>query len=179
MTLITRRTLLTALAAMGTIAALTACSGATIARTTNESPVTGVSLAEAQAAISAVRAQHGLAPIDPNPLLQRVAQEQVGLMIQSTQIAHTAVRGETFITRLRRQNYLGAAGENLAGGSPTLSATIDGWLNSPPHRRVLLNPDYVQFGIHMARGPSTTFNTYGTYWALIMGIRPPDWAMQA
>ena len=156
--------------------ALAGCSShRMIMQTERADPVSSVSIPEAQAALNAVRAELGLPPLTPDPLLQVVAEEQARLMAEVGVIDHTLPNGEGFTVRLRRAGYYGAAGENLAGGAPTLASAIDGWMRSPSHRRTMVNPDYVKFGISVTRGPSTLTNTYGTYWALVMGVETPEW----
>lgn len=177
MSFLARRQILIGLAATGGVLALSACTASPVIMTTERAaPVSSVSIAEAQAALNAVRQENGLAPLTHNAMLQAVAEEQAAIMARSAKIAHTAEKGQPFIERLRRAGFWGGAGENLAGGPPNLATAIQGWMKSPAHRKVMVNPDYVQFGISVKRGPSTTFNTYGTYWALIMGVRSPDMA---
>lgn len=169
-----RRTFLLGAGALVGAGVLGACSGKVYTATATGEPVSQVSIAQAQAAIDAVRAPRGLKGVTPHPTLQRVAEEQAALMAANGVVDHTPAPGETFIARLRGQNFWGAAGENLAGGPPTLAAAMTGWMNSPSHRHTLLNPDYTRFGIAITRGPQTFGNTYGTYWALAMGVNVPE-----
>jgi len=171
-----RRRALAGGAALLASAALAACSSHHMIMTTERAdPVSTVAIPEAQAALNAVRAELGLPPLTPDPLLQVVAEQQARLMAEVGIIDHDLPNGEGFTVRLRQAGYYGAAGENLAGGAPTLASAIDGWMRSPSHRRTMVNPDYVKFGIAVTRGPSTLTNTYGTYWALVMGLETPDW----
>ncbi|MBN15589.1 MAG: hypothetical protein CMJ15_10280 [Pelagibacterium sp.] len=171
---ITRRRFLTLSASGGAAFVLAACSsGAVIMTTERAAPVSSVSIAEATLKLNAMRAERDLPLLTHNATLQKVAEEQARLMAENSLVAHTAAPEQTLHTRLRRMGFGGGAGENLAGGSPNLDATIDGWLKSPSHHKTMVNPDYVQFGIAIERGPATTYNTYGTYWALLMGVRSP------
>ena len=172
---ITRRRFL-ALSALGvTTVALTACSSGSVIMTTERAePVSSVTTAEAMEKLNAMREQRRLPPLSYNATLQRVAEEQAQLMADTGNIAHTAAPEQTLHTRLRRAGFGGGAGENLAGGPPNLDTAIAGWLKSPSHNKTMVNPDYVQFGLAIRRGPSTTYNTYGTYWALLMGVRSPE-----
>lgn len=177
MKLLSRRQFAIGLAASGGALWLSGCTPSPVIMTTaRATPVSTVSVAEANGALNAMRRENGLTELTHNAMLQAVAEEQAGIMARTTKIAHTAEAGQPFIERLRRAGFWGAAGENLAGGPPNLATAIDGWMESRAHHRVMVNPDYVQFGISVRRGPSTTFNTYGTYWALIMGVRSPDMA---
>lgn len=172
---ITRRRFLTLSALGASSIALTACAGgAVIMRTERSEPISRVSIAEATEKMNAMRAERRLPLLSHNATLQRVADEQAQIMADTTQVSHTAAPEQTLVVRLRRAGFGGGAGENLAGGPPNLDTVIDGWLKSPSHNRTMVNPDYVQFGIALRRGPSTTYNTYGTYWALLMGVRSPE-----
>lgn len=174
-----RRHVLTLLAAAATVGALSGCATAPMVMTTARAePVSSVSPAEAREALNRMRRQNNLAELVHNPVLQRVADEQAAIMARTGVVAHTAESGQAFITRLRRQDFWGGAGENLAGGPPNLASAIEGWMRSPAHHRVMVNPDYVQFGIAMRRGQPSSNNTYGTYWALIMGVMSPEMAAQ-
>ena len=170
---ITRRRFLT-LSALGAGATLlAACSGSVIMTTERAEPVSSVSIAEATEKLNAMRAERRLPLLSHNATLQKVAEEQARLMADNSTVAHTAAPEQTLHTRLRRMGFGGGAGENLAGGPPNLDTAIAGWLKSPSHNRTMVNPDYVQFGIAIERGPSTAYNTYGTYWALLMGVKSP------
>lgn len=171
---ITRRRFLTLSALGASAAALAACSSGSVIMTTERAePVSSVSIAEATEKLNAMRAERGLPLLTHNATLQAVAEEQARLMADNRTVAHTAAPEQTLVTRLRRAGFGGGAGENLAGGPPNLDTAIAGWLKSPAHHRTMVNPDYVQFGIAIERGASTAYNTYGTYWALLMGVRSP------
>lgn len=177
MHMLSRRQFTLSLAASCGALMLAACTSSPVIMTTERAtPVSSVSIAEARIALNAMRRENSLPELVPNAMLQAVAEEQAAIMARTTKIAHTAEEGQPFIERLRRADFWGGAGENLAGGPANLASAIDGWMKSPAHHKVMVNPDYVQFGIAMKRGPSTPFNTYGTYWALIMGVRSPDMA---
>lgn len=176
---LSRRRVLTLFASSAAVATLSACATAPMVMTTaNAQPVSSVSPAQARDALNQMRRENNLPELVHNPVLQRVADEQAEIMARNGTIAHTAESGQAFITRLRRQNFWGGAGENLAGGPPNLASAIEGWMRSPAHHRVMVNPDYVQFGIAVRRGRSTSNNTYGTYWALIMGVMSPEMRAQ-
>ncbi len=174
MTDFARRRFLTLSALGAGTVLLTACSsGKMIMTTESATPVSSVSIAEATIKLNAMRAARKLPLLSHNATLQRVAEEQAQLMADTAKVEHTAAPEQTLHTRLRRAGFGGGAGENLAGGPPNLDTAIAGWLKSPSHLKTMINPDYVQFGISIRRGPSTTYNTYGTYWALLMGVRSP------
>lgn len=173
----TRRRFLALFTAPAATAALAACTASPYVMTTaRATPVSSVAPGEALAALNAMRRGEGLPEVSHNTTLQAVADEQAAIMARTGRIAHTAEDGEAFVTRLRRAGFMGGAGENLAGGPPTLSAVVEGWMRSPAHHRVMVNPDYRQFGLAVRRGAASANNTYGIYWALVMGVTPPAWA---
>lgn len=53
-----------------------------------------------------------------------------------------------------------SAGENIAAGQSSPQNVMDSWMNSPGHRKNILNPDFEYIGVGLARGGS-----YGIYWA--------------
>ncbi|SDG57888.1 Cysteine-rich secretory protein family protein [Pelagibacterium luteolum] len=142
--------------------------------TERTAPVSSITIAEATEKLNAMRAERRLPLLSHNAALQRAADEQAQIMAETTRVSHTADPEQTLVIRLRRSGFGGGAGENLAGGPPNLDTVIAGWLKSPSHNKTMVNPDYVQFGIALRRGRSTTYNTYGTYWALLMGVRSPE-----
>jgi uncharacterized protein YkwD len=65
-----------------------------------------------------------------------------------------------FVARIQATNYLAGAGswtvgENIAWGGGTYAtpkSTVQMWMNSPPHRANILNPQFHEIGIGIARG---------------------------
>ena len=53
-----------------------------------------------------------------------------------------------------------SAGENIAAGQSSPQNVMDSWMNSPGHRKNILNPDFEYIGVGLARGGSN-----GIYWA--------------
>lgn len=50
-----------------------------------------------------------------------------------------------------------AAGENLAGKIKTPEKVVDAWMNSPGHRKNIMNPQYSQIGVG--------YVSSGNYWS--------------
>lgn len=48
--------------------------------------------------------------------------------------------------------------QNCAWNYPDADSTVEGWMNSPGHRRNLLAPDITRFGIAFGPGPYWTLN---------------------
>lgn len=117
------------------------------------------------ARINEVRRANGRKPVKYNAQLAAAARSQANLMAQKDQLSHDL--GVTLRERVTAAGYVGAVGENLAGGHKTLEAAIEGWLESNGHRNTLLSDKFTEFGLAVAR-PSGK-SRYGIYWALIMG----------
>lgn len=128
-----------------------------------------VSSSAAASAINALRASNRRAPLTPDGALQRAAAHQAELMAELDEISHR-LRGQALPSRVRRAGYDGLAGENLSAGRTALAAVLDGWMNSPGHRRNMLDPRFSEFGIAAARVAPDRPSRYRTYWALIFGI---------
>jgi len=61
--------------------------------------------------------------------------------------SHTGSDGSDPDDRIRRAGYNpGYWGECVAAGYPTPAEVVAGWMNSPPHRDILLSRNYVHIG---------------------------------
>jgi uncharacterized protein YkwD len=88
-------------------------------------------------------------------------------MVRRHYFAHQRIGGPSLSARLRSAGWHGrASGEALAWGCGTLAnaaATVRAWLNSPPHRAILLSGTYRRAGIGIAArapvscGPGATW----------------------
>ena len=156
--MITRRAALL----LAAVAALSACSTTMpVLPKVASSPET-LSDEEILLAINAVRKANGAPAWTYNPLLENAARSQARLMASKDTLSHNL--GVTLRQRVTEAGYLGAVGENVAKGYPTLSGAIDGWMNSSGHRSTLLSHQFIEFGLAAARAPSGKL-----YWAMIAG----------
>ncbi len=114
--------------------------------------------------INGVRKAHGKKPLKYNIKLARAAQTHSNLMASKGKLSHEL--GGSLRQRVTNVGYIGAVGENLAGGHETLEAVINGWLNSPPHRSTLLNDKFSEFGLAQRRSNA---GKYSNYWTFIAG----------
>jgi uncharacterized protein YkwD len=104
------------------------------------------------------RAAHGSKPLQFDPELQRRAQAWAEHMAQRDSLVHSTLDiGSTgFFTM----------GENIAMGYGTVDSVVDGWMDSPGHRRNILNPKYNRAGFGYARRPGGA-----PYWCAQFGGR--------
>jgi uncharacterized protein YkwD len=98
------------------------------------------------------RANHGLAPVRASARLARAADFHSWEMLDANYFAHTSRDGGSFDERVRRYVNKRALGETLAylgGGCGRGSARqiVRMWMNSPPHRAILLSGTYRRVGI--------------------------------
>jgi uncharacterized protein YkwD len=96
--------------------------------------------------INKAREAKGLKPVRLDPRLWRAARRHTRDMLRRQYFAHGA-------TSDRLSRYIhggGVIGETLAWGSGTYASpasTVQSWLHSPPHRAILLDPDFRFVGI--------------------------------
>jgi uncharacterized protein YkwD len=101
--------------------------------------------------INKARADRGLKPVRLDLRLWRAARHHTHDMIKRRYFAHGATAD-----RLSRYVRAGVIGETLAWGSglwASPASTVDSWLHSPPHRALLLDPDFRYVGIGSRGGP--------------------------
>jgi uncharacterized protein YkwD len=100
--------------------------------------------------INDVRAEYGLTRLRPSRALARAADRHSRDMLRRDFFAHNSSDGTPFDHRVRR--YAGAAlvGETLATISPRrggAALVVRLWMESPPHRAILLGPGFGRIGI--------------------------------
>jgi uncharacterized protein YkwD len=102
---------------------------------------------EAIAGLNEIRAAHGLAPLRASRALSRSANAYSRRMLKGEFFGHQA--------RIPVASRFRTAGETLAwhsGWQPTPHRTLRQWMNSPPHRAVLLSSAFSMVGMGMERG---------------------------
>jgi uncharacterized protein YkwD len=127
------------------------------------------------ARINAVRTNHGLRPVRVVSRLATAADRHARSMAAQAYFRHELFTPSrepdwTSFGRWIRWYYPGpgysswSAGENLAWGTPDLSAreTVKRWLQSPPHRANLLAPGWRNLGVAAVHVASPT-GYYGAW----------------
>lgn len=93
------------------------------------------------------RAASGLTGLGLNAQLNNAAQAKAQDMVAKDYWAHTSPSGEEPWDFINRAGYrYTTAGENLAYGVQTSSATVQAWMNSPGHRANILNGNFTEVG---------------------------------
>lgn len=110
------------------------------------------------------RAKQNLTTLTVNDTLMQLAQEQSDRMAQANTMSHE-VNGLSFMQRITGSPYNPAyAGENIAFGQTSPEEVVTAWMNSPGHRANILNPQFTEIGVGVARGSNGAL-----YWTQIFG----------
>lgn len=100
------------------------------------------------ASVNSARAAQGLAALSANGALTAAAQSYAQLLAQLDTLAHDAAGG--LLARIQASGYPGGfLAETLweGWGQHAPDDVVTDWLNSPPHREILLSTTYVDAGI--------------------------------
>ncbi len=117
--------------------------------------------------INEARRQFGLPPLNFNPELSVAAQQHVGDMAGYGYTGHTGFDGSHPAERLLWLGYdAGYAGEATAWGFEYPYQAVEFWVNSPAHRRIILN----QFATDVGVGFMVDYNAPNVwYWTAEFG----------
>ena len=155
-----RRTLVTALA-LATLAS----AGLAVAAAEAEARCSGAraQISDASAGklrgallclVNRKRSANGLGKLRLDRKLQRAAGRHARDMARHDYFAHQRPGGPSLTERLNRARWKGSNwGETIAygcGSSSSPRATLKGWMNSPPHRAILLSGTYKRGGLGLA-----------------------------
>ena len=160
------RSIPAAVAALSAIAAIApaaapadgGCAGADIEVTAQGAPALAQSTV---CLLNEQRAAAGLHTVAVEPALSQAAADYSAEMVREAFFAHQAPAGPDLAGRLTQAGYLGPAatgwivGENLAwavGATATPRQLVAAWMQSPGHRRNVLEPEFRDIGIGVAAG---------------------------
>lgn len=132
-------------------------------------------------ALNQVRAANGLRPLKPSDALHSAAAGHSAALLGAGVFQHESPDGTAFDARIRRDYSTRgfsswSVGENLLSTTSTLSAAeaVRLWMNSPPHRRNILAPEWRDAGIGAVYTASAT-GAFGarTAWVVTLdfGVR--------
>ncbi|MCG2838400.1 CAP domain-containing protein [Photobacterium sp. WH77] len=129
---------------------------------------------EMLAAVNAARAQGqdcggtwmpAVAPLTWDATLEQTAFLHSSDMANYDYFSHTGLDGSSPSSRVTAQGYSWkTVGENIAAGQKTVSAVMQGWLESPGHCRNIMNGSFTQMG---AASDTNSGSTYGIYWTQV------------
>lgn len=110
---------------------------------------------------AAARAAQGLPPLSSNAGLDEVATAYSREMYVNGYFSHVDRHGGRAQDRVEKIGVTRCGiGENLAWGQKSVPEVMAGWMTSPTHRRNMLNPDYVSYGI----------GRVGNTWTLLFAV---------
>jgi uncharacterized protein YkwD len=102
------------------------------------------------------RAQARLAPLGPDRRLARAARRFSHAMVRQRFFDHVSPQGSTVGQRVRAAGYTErAVGETIGWGAGTLAtpaAIVQAWMNSPPHRAIIMDGRLHKVGLGVAAG---------------------------
>lgn len=107
------------------------------------------------------RQDAGCGPLTPQPALTAAAQSHASDMASRSYFSHDTPEGVTFDQRIRGAGYSRPGAENIARGARTAESVMQMWMDSPGHRRNILNCDLSTIGIGLDRN--------GFYWVQDFG----------
>lgn len=109
----------------------------------------------------------GVGPVVRNDTLEDAADQYACEMISQNFFDHVnPVTGSTLASRTEAFDYsYRVVGENLAAGQLTPEQVIRDWMDSPDHRRNILDARFTELGVGVRSG-----GTYGMYWVQEFGL---------
>jgi uncharacterized protein YkwD len=113
------------------------------------------------ASVNAIRAQHGCRNLKPVRSLTNAAQGHANDMALTAVFSHTSADGRSWISRIRTAGWKRPGGENIAKGFDSVPDVMTAWMNSPDHRRNILNCNFRHIGVG--------YTPAGDYWVQDFG----------
>ncbi|MCM1966504.1 CAP domain-containing protein [Streptomyces sp. G1] len=120
-------------------------------------------LAEVLALVNQERAAVGCPVLTVNEKLAKAAQDHSEDMAAHSNMSHTGSDGSDPGQRITRAGYQWRTyAENVAYGYPTAAQVMEGWMNSPGHKRNILDCDLEEIGIGLAQPGQYWTQDFGT-----------------
>jgi hypothetical protein len=103
--------------------------------------------------VNQARGQEGVADLSENETLDEIANDKLGDMIKNNYFAHTSPKGVTPWSWYEKENYdYKYAGENLAINFMTAENQQKAWMNSPTHKKNIMNSQFLEIGVAVGAG---------------------------
>ena len=103
-------------------------------------------------------------PLQRNALLDEAAQRKAQHMAENEYFDHYAPDGTTPWSFFKQSGYVYAyAGENLAIHFTDSTEVVEAWMQSPGHRKNIVDDKYTEIGVGTAKG---SFNGYDTVYVV-------------
>ena len=112
------------------------------------------------------RAELDLQPVIVNEVLTEIAEEYACQMVEEDFFGHhDPITGDGPAERAVAGKYtFYAIGENLAAGQETPAEVMKVWMESPPHRAIIVDPNWKEVGIAVRAG-----GQHSVYWVQEFG----------
>jgi uncharacterized protein YkwD len=124
--------------------------------------------------VNAERRAAGVGPLAANPLLDRAAQRHAEDMLRRSYFSHKGLDGSTILERIKATGYPArTVGENIAEGQFSVDQVVEGWMDSPGHRRNILEKNFRELGLGLARGASEPGKAHRIIWVQNFGRKRP------
>ena len=110
------------------------------------------------------RRTKGLAPISPDPVLEKIAADaarELAARNQPDAIVATHARQALVAAHISTAHVA----QNLSGGYYTVADAFSGWRGAPRQERTISLPQATRFGLASAYAPGSK---YTVYWALVV-----------
>ena len=124
-------------------------------------------------AINHERAKRWLPVLEPHEALTRAAERHASDMAAHDRLDHFGSDGSNWADRCRDAGYPGASlmtiGENVAGWQRDAAQAVSDWMQSPGHRRAILDPAWQHCG-----AASGTAESGRSYWCVDFGRPSKD-----
>ena len=158
-----RRFLICAIATLATVIGGSSVASAAIPAPDEHAGTSAQSDLLAQ--INAYRAANGRQPLTANGPLTSAATWMASDMATKNYFAHTSSDGRSPTQRMSAFGYPASSsytGEDLAAGYSAAGAVLAGWIASPAHNAVLLNPNFDGVGIGVVYNATSSYQWYWT-----------------
>ncbi len=121
---------------------------------------------------NSVRLRHGLSTLRLVERLNQCAHWMAADMAVHGYFGHKDRLGRLVDGRADAFGYRWRAiAENLAGGQESPQEAIQDWMDSPGHRRNMLDPNFTEIGLARVKFPGSK---YREYWVQVFGVRRAD-----
>jgi uncharacterized protein YkwD len=132
-----------------------------------------------------IRAAHHLAPLRSNASLRRIASGQASDMVRGHYFGDQSLSGQSPLARIMASSYVTHharlrlhAAQNIGWGTghtATPAGIVEAWMQSPPHRAIILTGSYRDAGVGVAPTVPSGFSGqwHGGTYAAEFGTRSP------
>jgi len=127
--------------------------------------------------VNATRQRHGLRSLRSSGRLNLAADRHSADMVARGYFAHVSPDGRSVVDRVRATGYLAGAadwavGEDIGwgtGSESTPASIFRAFMNSPPHRRIILSREFDEIGVGVSPGVPVAVAGSGATFVLDFG----------